>query len=118
MEKTKITKKEYFNAIIEIATENGRQDIVDFATHEIELLNKKASYKGQTKVQEANEQIKNVIVATLTELARFVTITELQTANEELAQLSNQKISALLKQLVDTGIINKQVDKKKAYFGM
>lgn len=118
MEKTKITKKEYFNAIIEIATENGRQDIVDFATHEIELLNKKASYKGQTKVQEANEQIKNVIVATLTELAKFVTITELQNANEELAQLSNQKISALLKQLFDNKVINKKVEKKKAYFGM
>ena len=118
MEKTKITKKEYFNAIIEIATENGRQDIVDFATHEIELLNKKASYKGQTKVQEANEQIKNVILDTLTKLGKFVTITELQNANEELAQLSNQKISALLKQLVDTKVINKQVDKKKAYFSM
>ena len=92
--------------------------MVNFINHEIELLSKKRVSGTLTKTQVENEKIKEVIVNTLTELARFVTITELQSANEELATLSNQKISALLKQLVDNKVVNKQVDKKKAYFGM
>jgi len=117
MEK-KITKKDMFKEVIALATENGRQDIVDFANHEIELLDRKKSSDTKSKTQIENESIKKVIVETLTELAKFVTITELQNANEDLSQLSNQKISALLKQLVDTEVIKKQIDKKKAYFGI
>jgi hypothetical protein len=117
MEK-KITKRDNFNEIIKIATELNRKDLIEFATHEIELLDRKKSNDTKTKVQVENEGLKNVIVDTLTELGKFVTITELQNANEELAQLSNQKISALLKQLFDNKVINKKVEKKKAYFGM
>jgi len=115
MEK-KITKR----MVLEHLIENYSNDemVVNYATHEIELLDNKKSSNTKTKTQIENESIKNVIVATLTDLARFVTITELQSANEELANLSNQKISALLKQLVDTEIVKKQIDKKKAYFGV
>mgnify|MGYP003476065849 FL=1 len=45
-----------------------------------------------------------------------MTITEIQTSNEDLKELSNQKISALLKQLVDTDLVERIVDKKKTYF--
>ena len=117
MEK-KFTKRDYFNEIIRIANELDRKDIIEFANHEIELLDRKKSTDTKTKVQVENESIKNVIVNTLTELAKFATIADIQNANEELANLSNQKISALLKQLVDAKIVKKQFDKKKAYFGM
>ena len=49
-------------------------------------------------------------------VGKFVTITELQEQNEEMANYSNQKLSALLKQLVDSNVVARQVDKKKAYF--
>ena len=49
-------------------------------------------------------------------IGKFVTITELQEQNEEMANYSNQKLSALLKQLVDSNVVARQVDKKKAYF--
>lgn len=94
------------------------EDILNFVRHEIELLDNKKSSNTKTKTQIENENIKNVIVDTLTDLAKFVTISELQNANEELANLSNQKISALLKQLADAEIVKRQVDKKKAYFGI
>ena len=115
MEK-KITKR----MVLEHLIENYANDtmVVDYAKHEIELLDNKKASNTKTKTQIENESIKNVIVDTLTELAKYVTITELQNANTELAELSNQKISALLKQLVDNKVVNKQVDKKKAYFGM
>ena len=89
---------------------------MDFIDHEIELLSKKSSRTAPTKTQVENEKIKEKIVATLVELGKYATITEIQNANMELADLSNQKISALLKQLVDTNIIEKMIDKKKAYF--
>lgn len=115
MEK-RVTKRDVLNHIIE----NYANDtmVVEYATHEIELLDRKKTNDTKTKNQIANESLKDVIVATLTNLAKFVTISELQDANTELAELSNQKISALLKQLVDNEIIKKQIDKKKAYFGM
>ena len=115
MEK-KITKRTVLEHIID--TYANDQMVVDYARHEIELLDNKKASNVKTKTQVENENIKNVIVETLTDLAKYVTISELQSANEELANLSNQKISALLKQLVDTEVIKKQIDKKKAYFGM
>lgn len=117
MEK-KITKKDMFKEVIALATENGRQDIVDFANHEIELLDRKKSSDTKSKTQIENESIKKVIVETLTDLAKFVTITELQNANEDLKAYSNQKMSALLKQLVDNKIVKKQNDKKVVTFGI
>lgn len=110
----KLTKKDYFNELKGLVAD--RQDLVDFIDHEIELLSKKSSRTAPTKTQVENEKIKEKIVATLVELGKYATITDIQNANTELADLSNQKISALLKQLVDNEIIEKVIDKKKAYF--
>ena len=110
----KLTKKDYFNELKVLVAD--RQDLVDFIDHEIELLSKKSSRTAPTKTQVENEFVKEKIVATLVGLDKFVTITELQEANVELANYSNQKISALLKQLVETNQVLRQVDKKKAYF--
>lgn len=114
----KKTKKDFFKELLEMESVSANTEMVDFINHEIELLDKKKSSKGLTENQKENENLKEVIVATLTDLAKAVTITELQGANEKLAELSNQKISALLKKLVDEGTINKSFDKRKAYFGM
>ena len=112
----KLTKRNVLEYIIE--TYANDKKVVDYAKHEIELLDNKKASATKTKTQIENENIKNVIVATLKEIAKFVTITELQNANENLKELSNQKMSALLKQLVDNEIVKKQVDKKKTYFGI
>ena len=58
------------------------------------------------------------IVETLTDLAKPVRITDLQSANETLANLSNQKISALLKKLVDSNKVAKTIEKKIAFFSI
>ena len=110
----KLTKKDYFNELKGLVSD--RQDLVDFIDHEIELLSKKSSRTTPTKTQVENEKIKEKIVATLVELDKYAAITDIQNANTELANLSNQKISALLKQLYDNKIIEKVIDKKKAYF--
>ena len=120
MENKKMTKKETINLLIDVLMGNKEvedvQIFIDFLIHERELLERKSSNSGQTKTQKENEILKEKIVKTLKELNKFSTITEIQESNAELADLSNQKISALLKQLVDTGVIEKVIEKKKAYF--
>ena len=54
----------------------------------------------------------------LVTVAKPVTVTELQEANEDMANYSNQKLSALLRMLVNAGRIVKTIDKKKSYFSV
>ena len=75
---------------------------------------KNSAEKKPTATQIANEGIKNVILETLGE--KSMTITEMQKANSELAELSNQKISALLKQMTENGSVVREEIKRKAYF--
>ena len=111
----KMTKKEMFEMIKGVCANDTR--IVDFCEHEIELLNRKSSKSTQTKTQIENENIKGAIVNALTEIAKPVTITEMQELNTEMANYSNQKLSALLKQLVENDKkVVKTIDKKKSYF--
>lgn len=113
----KATKKEMFKKLIELAQENERTDLIEFCEHEIGLLNKKASASGQTKTQAENEKIKIVIAEELTRIARAVTISELIKESESLGQYSNQKLSALLKQMVENDkTVTKIIDKKKSLF--
>lgn len=118
MEK-KVTKKEMFKEVVEIATKLGRNDIVDFAKHEIELLENKKS--TQTATQKANVDIKNKIVEVLKELDQAVTITELLNADQDLKEMvagSQNKLTALVTQLKNENLVVRTVDKKKAYFSI
>ena len=111
----KMTKREMFEMIKGVCANDTR--IVEFCEHEIELLNRKSSKSTQTKTQIENENIKGAIVNALTEIAKPVTITDMQELNTEMANYSNQKLSALLKQLVENDKkVVKTVDKKKSYF--
>lgn len=117
MEK-RITKKDNFETLRKVVVELGRTDLVDFIDHEIELLSRKRVSNTKTKTQIENENIKDVIVKVLTESDKALTITEIQESDSTLTDLSNQKMSALLKQLVDSEIVKKEIIKKKAYFNI
>ena len=120
MENKKMTKKETINLLIDVLMGNKEvedvQIFIDFLIHERELLERKSSNSGQTKLQKENELIKEKILNTLEILGRYATIDEIQSANAELAIYKNQKITALLTQLVNAKLVDRQVDKKKAYF--
>ena len=111
----KITKKEMFTMIKAQVKDNA--EMVAFIDHEIELLDKKASNKKATKTQEANVGIKSTILTVL-EGAKPMTITEMQGASAELGELSNQKVSALVRQLVEAGEVVKTIDKKVSRFSL
>ena len=109
----KKTKREFFGEIREIVKKNT--ELVAFIDHELELLNKKTSAKS-TKVNTEQVELMKKIVDALNEIGRSVTISELQKENAEMAEYSNQKLSAMLKKLVDNKQVTKMIDKKKSYF--
>ena len=109
----KKTKREFFGEIREIVKENTK--LVEFIDHELELLDKKTSAKS-TKVNTEQVELMEKIVNALNEIGRSVTISELQKENAEMAEYSNQKLSAMLKKLVDNKQVTKMIDKKKSYF--
>ena len=123
MEK-RLTKKDYFEMIKGVCAD--RTDIVDFCNHEIELLSRKNSKSGATKTQKENEIVANMLVEELAKIGKPITITDLMNTSETVKNytlengnnLSNQKISAIFKQLVDSQKIVKVVDKKKSYFSI
>ena len=113
---TKVTKAEMFAMIKEVEGVKENADMVAFIDHELELLAKKSANKKPTKTQEENENLKVVILDSLTN--EGMTVTELQAKSEVLSGLSNQRVSALLRQLVADGKVVKNVDKKKSYFSL
>ena len=123
MEK-RLTKKDYFEMIKGVCAD--RTDIVDFCNHEIELLSRKNSKSGATKTQKENEIVANMLIEELAKVGKPITITDLMNTSEIIKgyilengnNLTNQKISAIFKQLVESQKIVKVVDKKKSYFSI
>ena len=104
-----MTKKEMFSRIASVCSTD--EEIVNFCNHEIALLVKKNSYKSTkpTKAQIENETIKDNI---LNVLEKPMTATEIGNA----LNISVNKASALLKQLVEDNSVVREVVKRKAYF--
>lgn len=118
----KVTKKERFTQLLEIAEVKKNEELVKFINHELELLEKKSGSKKQTETQKANEELMTVIADTLATCENAVTVSELmkmrefELPNGEIA--SNQKLSAMLKKMADNGTVVRTVEKKKAYFSL
>ena len=118
MTNKKITKRDRFNALLNMAEVKANPDMVAFIEHELELLAKKnSSEKKPTAQQVANEAIKQAIVDGM-ERDHFYTITDIQKNVPACADLSNQKVSALVRQLKDDGVVVKTEDKRKSYFSL
>ena len=106
-----MTKREMFETIATINADNT--EIVEFCNHEIELLaNRKSGSKGMTKTQKENEGVKAVVADVLREAGSPLTVTEILT-DERLRGYTNQKISALLRQMSG---VEKIIEGKKSKF--
>lgn len=124
MEKTtRITKAMRFEDIKALL--NGQpvtygtsiEDAVDFIDHEVNLLAKKNSgeNKKPTKAQEENEGYKALILEFLTG-KNGVTCTDILKGVPALSEFSNQKISALMRQLRLAGKVTVEEVKGKSLF--
>ena len=119
MTEKKMTKRDYFNSLLEIGAVKENEGLVKFIEHELDLLARKnASGEGkQTATQLANEKIKEEIVECLeNEPNRLFTITEMIKEFDCCKPYVNQKISNLANQLVKEGKIEKDEEKRKSFF--
>lgn len=112
----KITKKEMFMEILKINDVANNPTMVEFLNHEIELLNKKRSSGTLTAKQIENEAVKNEIVTILTNTENAMSVTEIVKTLE--GDYTNQKISALMVQLVKENKVKREVTKKVARFSV
>lgn len=86
------------------------------------LVNKSHS-KINEKVLAQRSALSNIVLKTLAELDRPVTVSELQRANAELQTyngeiVSGQRITAILNPLVTAGSVVNTKDKKKSLFAL
>jgi hypothetical protein len=115
MENKKMTKAQMFAQIK--ANYPLTNDEIAFIDHELELLAKKNSAeKKPTAQQTANKGIAEAIVSAMAnEPARLFTITEIIKAVPECADLTNQRVSAIVRGLLGVSV-ERVEDKRKAYF--
>lgn len=111
----KVTKVERINALI--STYGIEGDDKDFLLHEIELINKRNSYKSDkpTKAQKENATRKEGILAVMEE-GKAYTATDVATAMGD--GWSPQRASALLKQMIEAGQVVKAEVKRRSYFAL
>ena len=110
----KMTIVEQYEAIIAKA-EKGKAltpTEIEFLVERKDLHAKKNATRNPTKAQEANEGIKAQILEFM-ENGKAYTITEIQKA---IGIETNQKTSALVRQLKDDGLVLRNEVKGKAYF--
>ena len=124
----KITKKENFERladIVRVSEVEDKEAMLEFIAHEVELLSNRSSASKPSKDQKANIEIRKAIHEYLSNLDKAVTVTELMAVMPNEVETSvgavvvtNQKVSALLKQMKDAGEVVRTVEKKKAYFAL
>lgn len=118
----KLTKRDYFTILREAypQTADNYDAVIAFIDHELELLAKKNSAdKKPTATQVANDGFKTAILAHMGENPnQLFTITDLIKSVPEIGELTNQRVSAIVRQMTEAGVIDRVEEKRKAYFRM
>lgn len=115
MANKKMTKRDYFEGFKRKYALTD--DEIAFIDHEIELLEKKNASKSstETKTQKENAGIKENLLNEMVSGVKY-TITDMQKELACCKELTNQKISALLRQLIADKLVVRTEEKRKPYF--
>lgn len=117
MANKKTTKREYYELIKSKLADDA--EIVAFCDHEIELLdNRKKTTDGEKKLtpkQKENLALVSTIVDNM-EVDTIYSISDMQRKIEVCKELTNQKISSLIRQAMSYGTIERVEVKGKAFF--
>ena len=89
-------------------------DVAEKIANMIDSLDKKSANRKPTKTQAENEEFKATILEVLT--TDGMTASEVIKSHADFDGMSNQKMSALLKQLIESGKVTKTKDKKSTLF--
>ena len=114
----KLTNVLALEMVLAMEEVKSNQELVEKLTKMKEQFEKKnnssTGSKKLTKTQIENEEIKAQILEVMTSEPKA--IKELQAENESLAEYTNQKLSALLKQLVGENKVERKEKKRVAKF--
>jgi hypothetical protein len=115
-----MTKAQKFQILADLPAVKADPMLSEFIAHEMELLAKKnTAEKKPTAQQEANAGIKDAVLAMMQEHPnQLYTVTDIIKAVPACADLTNQRVSALIRQMVDAGLVKRTEDKRKAYFSL
>lgn len=93
-----------------------------FLENERDLLQKKSENRKATSRQTENVEIKEVILEVLGRVgsgrAGEIQLAVQATDKEKFATLTNQRVSAILRQMIEEGTVRKTVDKKVSTFSL
>ena len=81
------------------------------------IAKKNSAERKPTATQTANEGYKEAILGAL-EIGKGYTITDLIKGVHALSDLTTQRVSAIVRQLVEAGTLKREEIKRKAYFSL
>ena len=126
----RLTKRDFYTAALNALTDDAVFTIpkgegvveisggqmAEFYKHEIELLDRKNTVdKKPTKTQQANESIKATVLESM-ENNRLYSISEMLKEFPVCKDMSNQKLSSLVRQMVADKQVERIEEKRKAFF--
>ena len=117
MANKKTTKREYYELIKSKLADNA--EIVAFCDHEIELLeNRKKTADGEKKLTPKQKENLALIATILDnmEVDTVYSIGDMQRKFGVCKELTNQKISSLIRQAMTDGTIDRIEEKGRAFF--
>lgn len=116
MENTKMTNLVAMDYVIENFGADMPKEVLEKVTNMRNSLVKKSANRKPTATQIANEGLKDRILEVLLSNDTPMTITEIMKSSAEFDGLSNQKVTSLVTQLKNSGMVEKIVDGKKSTF--
>ena len=101
-------------------------DMTAYCENELALLAKKKAGTSKAAIERAETRntLAEIVLATLESIGKPATVSEMQTANEELrvsadgAPISNQRVTSVCYSLLEEKKITNTKDKKKSYFSI
>lgn len=108
----KITKKDRYNALLNLAEVQAHPDMVEFIQHEIELLDRKTTKNGEKKVNEKMEAAKATLLTYLGAVEK-ASVSDCMVA---LGESATQFPTAVLTALKKEGKVVREVIKGKPYY--
>lgn len=114
----KPTKRDHFNALLQIPEVAANPALVDFINNELDLLARKnnSDNKKLTEKDIANQGLKTAILEFATASGEQHTVTDFIKNVPACAGFSQQKISAMVRQMVEDGNLEKVIVKRVSYF--
>ena len=113
-----MTNKMTYVKALEIAikaVEDNKEVAEKLEALKASIAKKNSAERKPTVTQKANEGYKTAILEFM-EIGKKYTITDLMKEVVELADLSNQRVSALVRQLKEEELVERTEEKRKAYF--